>query len=270
MASPCLLVAHHGLAGFGVALVAYADGLVLLEDSEGSHRCEQFSSLVEAVEVMGLPLRLPPGDLALKTDRDACCPTFQVLRFRSEADAGHEEAVVVTRVRYGFGADEPARGAADFRAFRAKAAAHGQRTARRTRSLAARLQLTDEAFAYAASAEGVSSLEERLQLLGLITQGETDEVWLKEVHQVTEAIRARGTVTAQVLRDVLSGRPEGAASVGTADLSGWAQRFEAACPSSSSSAQLSPDKLASLRDWLGRRRPQTARATGNVLQTYAV
>lgn len=273
MAGPSLFVAHHGLAGFGVALVAYADGLVLLEDSDGAHRCELFSSLDEAAEALGLPLRLPSGDLALKTDRDACCPTFQVLRFRSEADPGFvEEPVVVTRVRYGFGADEAARGAADFRAFRARVAAHGQRTARRTKSLASRLQLTEEAFAYAASAEGVDSLEERLQLLGLSTQGETDESWIAEVRQVTDAIRARGLVTAEVLREVLSGQPErSASSAGIADLSGWDQRFEVACsPSPSGYVSLSIDNLASLREWLARRRPQPIRAASAVPQTFAV
>lgn len=250
---PCLLVTYKGLAGNGVALVAYSDGTVLFEDgsdsSLGGHRQERFRNLDEAAETLGLPLQLhlQQGNVCLKMDSSCCCPTYQVWRLMppvnpqggSETGAsgaadvpGVPGRVTVTHVRYTFGNDDPVRAANEFRAFRSKIAAHERRTSRGTRSLAARLNLGEEAFACAVAAEGVDTVEDRLKLLGLCHRNgdDSDEEWPLEVRRATEEIQARlrgGPLTVSILREVLNRRPPGAVLPETADLTGWEPILEA-------------------------------------------
>jgi len=139
---------------------------------------------------------------------------------------------MVTHVRYTFGDDDPVRGANEFRAFRSKIAAHERRTSRGTRSLAARLNLGEEAFACAVAAEGVDTVEDRLKLLGLCHRNgdDSDEEWPLEVRRATEEIHSRlrgGSLTVSVLCEVLNRRPPGAVLPETADLTGWEPILEA-------------------------------------------
>lgn len=252
---PCLMVVYRGLAGSGVALVAYCDGTVLFEDvpDKGAfgHRQERFSSLAEATEILGLPMQLPAGDVSLNMDSSCCCPNYQVMRLQSASSpaggatsstkitnglssvASGTGSVSITNVRYIFGDDEPVQSATQFRAFRSRIAAHERRIARMTRSLAARLNVGEEAFSCAVAGEGVDNVEERLQLLGLCHRNgaDSDEEWPDEVRRATDEILLRlkgGPLTVSALREVLNRRPEGFVEQETADLSGWEGVLEAA------------------------------------------
>eukprot|EP00747_Dinoflagellata_sp_TGD_P210618 gnl/TRDRNA2_/TRDRNA2_83879_c0_seq1.p1 gnl/TRDRNA2_/TRDRNA2_83879_c0~~gnl/TRDRNA2_/TRDRNA2_83879_c0_seq1.p1 ORF type:complete len:290 (-),score=44.79 gnl/TRDRNA2_/TRDRNA2_83879_c0_seq1:60-881(-) len=268
-AEPVIMVIYHSLAGAGLAVVAYSDGAVILEangTSSAAHRRELFSSLSEATDVLGLPLQLTVGEMVLKAD-SACSPSFEVVRFRSDTSrggyasgastVGTAEPVVVTSIRYSFNAvDDPQQGAAGFRTFRIRLGAYERRVARRTRTLAARLGLTEEAFAHAATVEGPTTLEERLEFLGLADRfgDEGDTEWPAEVRATTEAVRLRlgsGPLSAQVLREVLSMRPDGAPTAGPekvgVDLSGWEAVLEAA-------RNPSGGGFGVLREWLMTKR----------------
>lgn len=249
-------------------MVAYEDGTVLLEMSTAGprqHREARFVDFGEASVALALPVKLAAGEVRLRAEQETCCPNYQVFRFETSMDpmggratqtgnSSPSSGATVTWVRYGFGSDHPSFSASEFRAFRKRVAAYKCWLVRNTKSLAARLGLNDEVLQYATRVEGLSSLEERLQWLGLAEQfaDVDDEEWPAEVCKVTEEIRAMlmgGRPLLAALRDVLCRHPAGGPLPEDAvDFTGW----EAVMGPASASVDVDFERL---RQWLACKNP---------------
>lgn len=279
---PRFVVLYRGILRQGLALAAYADGLVLVEDESGMGpstrappgRWHRFRDFLQAREELLLPMQLAAGELRLQADPSACSPRFLVIRVDKGLDSLGASAV--SRVSFGFEPEQDCIGSAEFRAFQKRMAspkALPAASSKQAPSLATRLELTQEAFDYVSRTEGMGGLEERLAILGVADTAGADEAWRLEVQRATAQLRERigqGPVTAQALKEVLTASPGQSAEANQLDGHVTLDDGSELLASVWESFARGPPNLEPLMAWLLAKRPSatTAASEAGDLPTF--